>query len=1413
MRRRRNADALPSDDSAASSATPRETDDGTGAATDTPNSLSDAGGATPGDNAAGAEQPQRPRRRSSGRRRENPDDAAASADAVAPAAEERPTPEPAPAEKPRRAPRRRAARGEAPESETPAAPTNDAPAAPASASVEPAPILAAPPAAPTEAPAEGSGRRPRRRSSGQRNRTDVATGNENTPAADASGSAAPVAESGKAAKPAADQAAPPQQSRRGGGGGGGSQAGSNNRSRGGRGGGGGGATPAGSASAGGAGTAPDGSPSTSRTRGLRRNPSAGSNVVAPLAPAPPTAPAAAGGADTEAAAEADKPKRVRGLRRPPVARPEATPAAAPAAPAVTAAASEPIPQPYQPLPAETLARLPETRVTVQNGVAELIVNGEARLPLWFFVNTEPLPDAAADGGGGAVDASAGRTAAIRQIRMAYEAGIRFFTLHAHLPWSARSGERRYEMLDAALQFVAENAPDAFILPRLIFSPPASWERTHPDEMTRYVDDSTGDVSFASRSFWEGEAEAAVRAAVERVAQGPHAQRVFGFYLEHGEWFCEKGRGYDVSPANQTGFRSWLRQKYRNNTVAFRAAWHDGAVTFETAEVPSTPPPAGPSLFLGPRDQRWIDANEYSSDVVAQVLLRLGRAVKEASGGRSAVAASYGYTLELARAASGHLALAQVLASPAIDILTGPVSYTGRTPGGAATFPCPIDSITLAGKLWVSEDDSKTHLASDGTPDVYNPKIGSLEGTRAVQSRNFGAAVARGTGISWMDLWGEGWLDDREVWQGIAYLRTLAETIAARRRGADAQATPAPDVAVIVDERSFFAVRSDEFLLDRLIAQVREPLLRSGARIGFYLLSDLARPDFPDTPKLLLFLNAYRIPTAVRMAIKQRYQDDGRTLVWLYAPGAMEQLGIGDSAAARDMTEVLGMQLRLQPWASRVGTQILSSVRSPLTDTLRGQKIGEEARFNPTYFVTDPKAVVLGEYASTGHPSIAVRKHARWQSVFIGEPSPLTVPLLRGLYRLAGVPTYTVDDDAAWIGDALLCLHSAPGGGTTVYLPEEGVLVDLLTGETLASGGYGARLSMPPRGTRLLFHGSPTVVARFGIDPDAGPPGLTAEELPPAPPPFAFESAAAVRAAAVPAPHGMRRAESPVDVDPDDAALFEAAVAGTLTFADTETVAPAALAGVPGTPAADDPANSDANSARKRRRRRRRGRGRRGDAEDGVLDGTGPSGGESGDGLLGEDDEGDEDEGDDFTDIETVADFSDPVLYDTTAPRSVGSAASPLLKAEAGPIGRSRPSLEELLPQSDLPDGSELPPIPDEFLPLADNEFHLPGVGETDSGADGEADAEEAGRRGARRGRRGGGAAGGGGSRYRRSSGGGAAPAGDATVVDEIPLEEDAVVEVIVGAPAILIEPGGGVGDDVTASPAESAPRGETPDSE
>jgi hypothetical protein len=269
---------------------------------------------------------------------------------------------------------------------------------------------------------------------------------------------------------------------------------------------------------------------------------------------------------------------------------------------------------------------------------------------------------------------------------------------------------------------------------------------------------------------------------------------------------------------------------------------------------------------------------------------------------------------------------------------------------------------------------------------------------------------------------------------------------------------------------------------------------------------------------------------------------------------------------------------------------------------------------------------------------------------------------------------------------------------TVALPAEAHLYDLLRGETLAAGGHGAHLRMAPRETRLLFFGTASEVARLGGDPKAGPPGLTEAELPPPPLPFAFERA----------PGGSERgggADREDDVSDEDAALMEAALAGDLPLidkdrdtapedADDEAAAAPDAAGAPVPQAAGE---APGGKKKRRRRRGRRGRGPEGE-------GTGEGAPDAGDPnpLLGgaaaedeDDDEGDEAGADDL-------------------PARDRAAASP-----AAP--RAMPPLSELLPDSEVPADGDLPPIPEELLPLeADAAAH-----ESDAEGDDEPDAAAA----------------------------------------------------------------------------------------
>jgi hypothetical protein len=115
------------------------------------------------------------------------------------------------------------------------------------------------------------------------------------------------------------------------------------------------------------------------------------------------------------------------------------------------------------------------------------------------------------------------------------------------------------------------------------------------------------------------------------------------------------------------------------------------------------------------DQASADFNLYLSRAVQRAISANAQAAKAAMGGKGLVMAFYGYLNELGghrASGSGHLALQQLLADKNLDGIVSPYKYgmNFRLPTGNFATMGPIDSPRLHGKLWVSEDDTRTSFA-------------------------------------------------------------------------------------------------------------------------------------------------------------------------------------------------------------------------------------------------------------------------------------------------------------------------------------------------------------------------------------------------------------------------------------------------------------------------------------------------------------------------------------------------------------------------------------------------------------------------------------------------------------------------------------------------------------------------------
>ncbi len=767
-------------------------------------------------------------------------------------------------------------------------------------------------------------------------------------------------------------------------------------------------------------------------------------------------PRAARGAPRTREPRRDKPERERSERRPAERKPRAVkPARQPEPPKRPAKPPLPERPTYEPIPTPEGA----PRIVMQNGRPSIAVGDKVIPPMMFFGN--PATEAKA-------------ATVIEEIGKAASAGIHLHSLMVDFVVSDEGAQHALDLTSYLLSRVIEADPEAQVIFRLVFAGPEGWDKKYPDGAFRYEDGSLAEPSVCDEVFW-GNAQSYLAAFVKGLMGSKGGDHFIGVHLDRGEWFFAEGWGYDTSRSAERAFREWAMFRYNADRVALQASWFDGDLQFDKLQIPNynEKPLSGHGFLRGQRkERRWVDYHLFLSDSMVERIHALAYEVKKSSAGRLLVAVSYGYTFEWAHPASGHLSLGKLLRTREVDVIAGPPSYRDRGLGGAAAFPGPIDSFALNRKLFISEEDFKTPISQSSTePDDFNKAMPTPQALEAAHWRGVGSALSHSTGVCWMDLWGNGWLNTASIWSRAKQVQDIL-SVAATAPETD------PDVAVLIDERSL-AYLSDARAFQQLIQNSREAVIRAGVSAGFYLLTDLAhRKSFPEA-KLYIFLNAWDIRPEVRSAIKTRLQGGGKTLFWVYSAGMFEQ----GRAALERVREVTGIAIRPQPFNSLAGTTILNR-RHPLTELLEERALSTVEQLEPSYFaIPEDGTTVLGEYTQTGLPSFVVREMAsedgkdRWRSVFLGEPL-INEKLIRGLCALADVHVWNYHGDVVHARPPFLAVHYSGTGHRIATLPDRWHAFDPLRREMIGEDATHLRSEATDGASQVLYVGEEADVLRL-----------------------------------------------------------------------------------------------------------------------------------------------------------------------------------------------------------------------------------------------------------------------------------------------------------------------------------------------
>ncbi|MCX7597318.1 MAG: hypothetical protein N2512_00400 [Armatimonadetes bacterium] len=682
---------------------------------------------------------------------------------------------------------------------------------------------------------------------------------------------------------------------------------------------------------------------------------------------------------------------------------------------------------------------------------------------------------------------------LEYLRPFVAADMRIFSVYTDGGFS-RPSDEGLAQLDRQMAIILAANPKAYVIVRPMYvETPEAWARDHPGELLTYEDGNTliaeagtagpgkPHYSFASE-VWKEDVARGLRRLIDHVRSAPYSDRVIGYFIGAGypteEWIYAIW-GPDHSPAMQGAFRRFLVRRYKGSVTALRAAWEDPEADFATARPPSRDEWQATNFgdFWDPTlGCKVADYFRCHNETVAEKVEYFSRVVKAATGGQALCGFWYLNLACISHHFGGHQALEKMLGCPSVDLFGAPSPYENRDLGSDASLRSVTDSIKLHGKVWYSNTDTRTHLASADNDQYGRPP--DLAGSLSLLTRDFASLLCRGAQGEWYEM-GE-WYRGREILDLMRRLQLIGRL---DRR----YAAPLRDgLAVIVDEDSLF--RSSSQLNFELLERLRtNELSRLGLPVDFYFLGDLALPAMPSY-RCYLFLNAFSLDAERRRLVRKTIERDGVTAIWLYAPGLLDP---GDPRPAHEarMSALTGIRLCLRPERRVFAMRPVGE--HPIVAGLPSDRVLGQWDFKircsfgvfpskpadpvpvahaPVVFADDPQAVPLACYVDGGETAFCIKRVGNRTSVWFGSPA-MAADVLRRVLKFAGLHIYDDSNDVIYLSSNFLAVHAAHDPPQILHFPRPVDVYDLLADRPVARNTTEVSLDLPRFATGLYFYGS------------------------------------------------------------------------------------------------------------------------------------------------------------------------------------------------------------------------------------------------------------------------------------------------------------------------------------------------------
>ena len=635
------------------------------------------------------------------------------------------------------------------------------------------------------------------------------------------------------------------------------------------------------------------------------------------------------------------------------------------------------------------------------------------------------------------------------------AGSRQFSPHFYIAADTFD----FTEIDRILERIAPGGVGPYIIPRVYFSAPSWWERENPEECARIQTGESARECYASDK-WREDMWKAVKALIDHVNASPWRELVIGYHVAAGsteEWGPHghriTGDYFDYSVPCCRKFRQWLTEKY-GTIEELNAAWAKEYRSFDEIRIPE---PAqqrfamNGTLRATPQEQNVIDHGVFCGWLLADTIEWFCTKIKRYTNNSVLTGSFYAYILYVTDATGGNFALSQLLKSPNIDY----ICTTG--------FHCPVESVRLADKLFITEADERTYLTQ--APGVTMPQImpnnsyyiggvwggPDLNNTIANMRKRSAEVLTRHTGIWWFDMWG-GWFDDQ------ALLNIIVEH--GKLQQEQTVAPILPEIALIADEEGVSQMDFHAPNLKFSLYEINKQLRKCGAPYAVYTAKDLCKPNFPvEQYKLYIIAGGCHISDDVAKAINKKLKGGGRTLLWTHFSGW-------------DDADLTGFYLEYDKDSTAVQTEFDKGMFPTYKCAFKFQKQTEPLLW-PAKPVSCPRftdtedAYVVAKTAETGEPALLWKQYEDYASVYSIVPG-LPHQVLRELACLARVHIYSQTGDQIFAGGKYVGIYSEFAGEKRIQFPfPVKAVFDTITGEKLDLNEIFTDFTMEEHETRIF----------------------------------------------------------------------------------------------------------------------------------------------------------------------------------------------------------------------------------------------------------------------------------------------------------------------------------------------------------